>query len=246
MTMDPKTYALLADLNRDFYAAYAGEFARTRRNWPPGFNLILSYLPPGTNVVDLGCGNGRFLAFLVARYWRGSYLGLDNDPHLLSLAQKAAHRPSAVEAAFVQADLLDPAWHTSLAGRHPARIVCLAVLHHIPGRSNRQHFMAGCSALLPPGGLLILSTWQFLSAERLRARILPWTTVDLSSEDVEPGDYLVAWGEGAAGHRYCASIDESELSSLATEADLARVAAFRADGKEGNLNLYGVFVKRDA
>jgi SAM-dependent methyltransferase len=246
MTMDPKTCALLADLNRHFYAAFASDFDRTRRGWPRGFDLILSYLPPGTNVLDLGCGNGRLLAFLVARGWHGSYLGLDNDPRLLSLAQEIAHRASAVEAAFVQADLLDPAWRTTLVGRHPTRIVCLAVLHHIPGRRNRRNFVAGCSALLPPGGLVILSTWQFLSAERLRSRILPWATAGLSSKDVEPGDYLVAWGEGAPGHRYCASIDEAELSALATETGLTPVDTFRADGKEGNLNLYGIFVKRDA
>jgi 2-polyprenyl-3-methyl-5-hydroxy-6-metoxy-1,4-benzoquinol methylase len=245
MTMDPKTLTLLADLNREFYAAFAGEFARTRRGWPPGFDRILPYLPPGTNVLDLGCGNGRFLAFLAARHWHGSYLGLDNDRHLLSLAQEATPHSSAIEAAFLQADLLDPAWGSGLAGRLPARIVCLAVLHHIPGLDTRQHFLANCSALLPPDGLLILSTWQFLSAKRLLARIVPWTAVGLSSGDVEPGDYLVAWGEGAAGHRYCASIDEPELISLATEVGLVRVDTFRADGKEGNLNLYGVFVKRD-
>jgi len=240
--MDPKTCAFLADLNRDFYAAFAEDFARTRRGWPPGFDIILAYLPSGTNVLDLGCGNGRLLAFLGAREWHGRYLGVDNDPHLLSLAQEAAHRCPTVESAFLQADLLkDLTWRTNLTGSPPARIVCLAVLHHIPGRNNRVRFMAGCTALLPPGGLLILSTWQFLGADRLRARILPWTTVGLRSEDVEIGDYLLAWGEGAAGHRYCASIDEPELSALAAQAGLARIDTFRADGKEGNLNLYGVF-----
>jgi tRNA (uracil-5-)-methyltransferase TRM9 len=247
MTMDPKTCAFLADLNRDFYAAFAGDFARTRRGWPPGFDVILAYLPPGTNVVDLGCGNGRFLAFLGARGWHGRYLGVDNDPHLLSLAQEAGQLCSTVESVFLQADLLeDLTGRTRLAGYPPDRIVCLAVLHHIPGRSNRARFMAGCATLLPPDGLLILSTWQFLGADRLRSRILPWTTVGLHPEDVETGDYLLAWGEGAAGHRYCAAIDEAELSLLAAEAGLARVKTFRTDGKEGNLNLYGVFLKRQA
>jgi 2-polyprenyl-3-methyl-5-hydroxy-6-metoxy-1,4-benzoquinol methylase len=246
MTMNLKTCALLADLNRAFYATFAGDFARTRRGWPPGFDLILSYLAPGANVLDLGCGNGRFLDFLAARGWHGSYLGVDNDPQLLNLANAAASCSPAVEAAFLQVDLLDPAWAASLAGRRPDRIVCLAVLHHIPGRGNRERFVAGCAALLPPGGLLILSTWQFLGADRLRARILPWTTIGLSSEDVEPGDYLLAWGEGAMGHRYCASINQADLCALASEVGLARTEAFHADGKEGNLNLYGIFVKREA
>jgi tRNA (uracil-5-)-methyltransferase TRM9 len=246
MTMDLKTCALLADLNRTFYATFAGDFARTRRGWPPGFDLILSYLPPGANVLDLGCGNGRFLAFLAARGWRGSYLGVDNDPQLLNLAHEVAPHSPAVEASFLQADLLDPAWPATLAGKRPNRIICLAVLHHIPGRSNRKRFVTGCAALLPPGGLLILSTWQFLSADRLRARILPWATIGLSSEDVEPGDYLLAWGQGGMGYRYCASIDQTELCAMAAEAGLTHTKAFYADGKEGNLNLYGIFVRREA
>jgi tRNA (uracil-5-)-methyltransferase TRM9 len=245
--MDPKTCKLLADLNRAFYSAFAGEFARTRRSWPPGFDLILPYVPPGANVLDLGCGNGRFLAFLAAREWHGRYLGVDNDPHLLSLAREVAHHCSGIESAFLQVDLTDDlAWRTSLAGSPPVRIICLAVLHHIPGRGNRARLLAGCAALLPPSGLLILSTWQFLGAQRLRDRILPWATVGLRPEDVEAGDYLLAWGEGAAGHRYCAAIDEAELGALAAEAGLARVDTFRADGKEGNLNLYGVFARHDA
>jgi SAM-dependent methyltransferase len=245
--MDQKTCSFLADLNQNFYALFAADFARTRRGWPPGFDLILAYLPPATNVLDLGCGNGRLLSFLGERGWRGRYTGVDNDPHLLSLAQEQALAYSSIESAFLRADLLDEAsWRAGLAVSRPARIVCLAVLHHIPGRDNRARFISSCAALLPPEGLLILSTWQFLGADRLRDRILPWATVGLRSEEVEAGDYLLAWGEGAAGRRYCASIDKPELDALADAAGLEGVDAFRADGKEGNLNLYGVFVCRNA
>jgi tRNA (uracil-5-)-methyltransferase TRM9 len=242
--MDLKTCLLLAELNRTFYASFAGDFARTRRNWPPGFDLILSYLPPGANVMDLGCGNGRFLAFLSAHGWQGSYLGVDNDTHLLSLARDAGQRSPGIEASFLQADLIDPAWSASLAGSSPDCIVCLALLHHIPCRHNRRRFMAGCASLIPPGGLLILSTWQFLSSDRLRAKILPWQTIGLDSSEVEPGDFLLSWGEGAAGCRYCAFIDPDELHALAIGAELDPVLSAYSDGRERNLNLYGVFVKR--
>jgi tRNA (uracil-5-)-methyltransferase TRM9 len=244
--MDLKICTLLADLNSAFYATFADDFARTRRGWPPGFDLILSYLPPGANVLDLGCGNGRFLAFLAARGWRGSYLGMDNDSQLLSLAREVAVRSPEIGTSFVRADLMDAAWPAGVAGLQPDRIACLAVLHHIPGRSNRERFIAACAALLPPAGMLILSTWQFMSAERLRSRILPWAAVGLESGDVEPGDYLLAWGKGASGQRYCASIGQAELCTLAAHAGLTPVESFSSDGKEGNLNLYGIFVKRDA
>lgn len=244
--MDSKTCKLLADLNRGFYSAFADDFARTRRGWPPGFDLILSYLAPGANVLDLGCGNGRFAAFLAARGWRGGYLGVDNDPHLLGLARAAAPPWPGGDAAFSQADLLDPVWPKNISGTQPDCIVCLAVLHHIPGRRNRVRFLSGCAELLAADRLLVLSTWQFLGSGRLRSRILSWSTIELDSTDVEPGDYLISWGKEAAGRRYCAAIDAAELTALATEAGLALVDSFFSDGKEGNLNLYGVFEKRGA
>jgi hypothetical protein len=95
--------------------------------------------------------------------------------------------------------------------------------------------------LLTPGGTLIVSVWQFLSSPRLQRRILPWSTTGLRNEDVDPGDYLLSWGEGAAGHRYCAAIDEANLCELTTRAGLATVETFYADGHEGNLSLYGIF-----
>lgn len=244
--MDTETCQRLADLNRAFYARFADDFARTRRGWPPGFDLILPYLPPGANVLDLGCGNGRLLAFLAARGWRGDYLGADSSSKLLERARQVASQVTNMATNFVPLDLLTPNWPTYLPSWHVDRIVCLAVLHHIPGRSNRERFVAGCSALLPPGGLLILSTWQFISADRLRARILPWTTIGLGSADVEPGDYLLSWGEGATGQRYCASIDREQVKHLAAMAGLECMDTFYADGREGNLNLYGVFSKRDS
>jgi SAM-dependent methyltransferase len=243
--VDLKTCTLLAELNRTFYAAFAGEFARTRRGWPPGFNLILSYLPPGANVLDLGCGNGRLLAFLAGRGWHGRYVGADNDPQLLSLARNVSLDSPAIAASFLQVDLMEPDWTARLAGSQPDHVVCLAVLHHIPGCHNRERFVADCASLLPAGGTLILSTWQFMSSSRLRARILPWSTIGLGSGDVEPGDYLLSWGEGPAGRRYCASIDTPELGALASDAGLTLVESFFSDGKEQNLNLYGIFVKRD-
>jgi SAM-dependent methyltransferase len=243
--MDLKTCAALAELNRAFYAKFAADFARTRRGWPPGFERILPYLRPIANVLDLGCGNGRLLAFLAAAGWRGRYVGVDSSPELLAVAAECApsHHENVILISFLHADLQSAEWPAQLRGYLPDAITALAVLHHIPGAANRGRFLAQCAGLLPAGGLLILSTWQFASTPRLRARILPWETIGLKGEDVEPGDHLMAWGEGAAGQRYCAAINEETLYGLAAEAGLAPVETFYADGHEGNLNLYGVFMR---
>jgi hypothetical protein len=121
-------------------------------------------------------------------------------------------------------------------------LACLAVLHHIPGHAHRRRFLSECAGLLSPTGVLILSTWQFLEAARLRSHILPWETVGLDPRRVEAGDYLLSWGAGAPGRRYCAALDRTSLDALAEEAGLRPLAHYMADGREGNLNLYGVYV----
>lgn len=270
--MEDLVRSALAELNSAFYARFADDFARTRRGWPPGFERILPYLRPAANVLDVGCGNGRLLAFLTERGWRGRYLGLDSSAQLLSVAsgnteagprqapasastgsaddqrscREGRGMPSPVlpvpsSARFVQANLLHRDWPLHVGAFSPDAIACLAVLHHIPGAAYRARLVKECAGLLSSAGLLILSSWQFLSVPRLQTRLLPWATVDLRDEDVERGDCLVAWGAGAAGRRYCAAIDRAALCGLAGEAGLSPVETFYADGREGNLNLYGVF-----
>lgn len=263
--MNSETCTALLQLNRRFYVQFAGDFARTRRSWPPGFDRILPHLWPAANVADLGCGNGRLLSFLAERGWRGRYLGVDSSEELLAIAAAEAPSDAAIHAHFHHAELawLDglnrPAAPLALAPPSPPRdwgdweggwgqwdaVTALAVLHHIPGKAHRAGLLAACADLLRPGGVLVVSTWQFLTAARLNTRILPWELAGIRPEEVEPGDYLLPWGAAAAGQRYCAAINAEALDELAISArtGLAHEATFYADGHEGNLNLYGVFRK---
>jgi 2-polyprenyl-3-methyl-5-hydroxy-6-metoxy-1,4-benzoquinol methylase len=247
--MNPDTCAALLDLNRRFYAQFAGDFSRTRRSWPPGFSRILPYLQQAANVIDVGCGNGRLLAFLADAGWRGDYCGVDSSEALLAVAAEQPAEKAGITSRFRRAELTtcdsyQPlAWADQLGRDRWDAVAALAVLHHIPGATQRARLLAACADLLRPGGILMASTWQFLSATRLSRRIQPWESAGLRSEDVEPGDYLLPWGENAAGQRYCAAIDEETLQRLAQAADLTPLEFFFSDGHERNLNLYGVFQK---
>jgi hypothetical protein len=81
-----------------------------------------------------------------------------------------------------------------------------------------------------------------MTSERLRKRIVHGKRFVYGN----PAgiDYLVSWGEGAAGLRYCAFIDEQALTTMAADAGLTCTETFFSDGREGNLNLYGVFTAR--
>ncbi len=230
-------------LNRQFYARFAGDFARTRRSWPPGFDRILPYLQGASNVLDLGCGNARLLAFLGASNWQGTYTGLDSSENLLAEARSTAQGHPKIPSHFIVADLFSDDWVRAVAEPFDS-LVSLAVLHHIPGIENRRRLLARCADLLPSGRHLIVSTWQFMTSERLRRRIAPWPAAGISEADVEPGDYLMSWGESAPGLRYCAFIDETALTTVAAEVGLSCTATFFSDGHEGNLNLYAIFTAR--
>jgi alkylated DNA repair protein alkB family protein 8 len=240
--MQPHTVSALLALNRQFYSQFGGDFAATRRSHPPGYDRILPYLETATNVLDLGCGSGRLLAYLARRGWRGRYVGVDRSEPLLAEAARLPLGQAGIQSAFVGADLFDDRWvdRVRAEGSFDA-VVSLAVLHHIPGAANRSRFLSLCAQLLPPGRPLILTTWQFMASERLRRRLVPWERTGISVDDLEPGDYLVGWGEGSPGARYCAMIEEDALINMAAGAGLDVVEIFYSDGHEGRLNLYAIF-----
>lgn len=245
--MPPETVAALLALNRQFYDQFGGDFAATRRSHPPGYDRILPYLQRATNVLDAGCGSGRLLAYLARQGWSGRYLGVDGSRRLLEEAATTPLGGTRIDARFILADLFEESWLAAARDAAPFdAVVSLAVLHHIPGAANRANFLRRLASQLSRRAPLILTTWQFLASERLRRRIVPWERSGLRAEELEPGDYLVGWGEGSPGARYCAAIDEAALTDMAARAGLDVIETFASDGHEGRLNLYAVFEGRTA
>ena len=95
--------------------------------------------------------------------------------------------------------------------------------------------------LLKPNGKFILSNWQFLNSEKLKARIQPWSRIGLSDEDVDAGDYLLDWRSGGEGLRYAHHFSAEELLGLAEQVGFKVEAEFLSDGENGRLGLYQVW-----
>ncbi len=234
----------LLDLNRQFYTIVGDEFDRTRQSLPAGMvalaQRVATSLPASGRVLDAGCGNGRFARALAEAGVQAAYTGLDGDARLLALAAEQTAGLASLSCRFAQVDLARSGW-TAAAGDAPYDVVvCLAVLHHFPGYVLRRRVLAEMAGLLAPGGLLALSTWQFLSVSRFVDRGVTWESVGLNEADVEPGDALLTWNQGAQAVRYVHNLDLAEVTQLAADCDLAVVETFRADGKEGNLNLFAI------
>jgi len=235
--MDDMSAEKLLELNRRFYNKLADPFADSRHQPAPGFSRLLAYLPEGyDSVLDVGCGEGRFGRFLAEEGFDGAYRGIDFSEKLLVAA--AARLPADLDSAFRVRNLAAEGALDGL-GRF-SLIACLAVLQHVPGRERRARLLREMGEHLQPEGRLFLSTWQFLDSPRQREKIVPWEEAGLDPAVLEPDDYLLTWRSGGFGLRYVVYINAAETERLATEAGLRIVDSFRADGREGDLNLYTV------
>lgn len=242
--MHPAVQQQLLALNQQFYAVVADEFDRTRQGLPEGMitlaRLLRARLPSPARILDVGCGNGRFARALAESGVTATYTGIDGDERLLELAAAQTGSLTGLSCRFAHADLAQTTWLDATTDSPYDAVVSLAVLHHVPGYELRQRIVCEMTTLLATGGLLALSTWQFLSANRFAQRMLSWREIGLSELDVEPGDALLPWNQGMTAVRYVHHLDLAEVERLVTAAGLQIVDSFRADGKEGNLNLFVV------
>ncbi|HSO13393.1 MAG TPA: class I SAM-dependent methyltransferase [Anaerolineales bacterium] len=238
--MDSDIAARLLEINREFYTRFGDSFSATRHRIQPGVRRVLEMVKGDEDILDLGCGNGWFARELAERGHRGSYLGVDFSRPLL---RDAESRPMNFSAKFMQVDLTQLSMFSdqlSVTGKW-SLVTSFAALHHIPPRELRLNVLETIHQLLKPDGLFIHSNWQFLNSEKLKSRIQDWSKAGLSSDDVDPNDYLLDWRGGGEGLRYVHHFDEGELSGLAQATGFQVRDVFYSDGKTGDLGLYGIW-----
>lgn len=252
--MNAKTALALNALNRSFYGDHAEEFSGTREAPWPGWLRLLSAIErndpgAGLDVLDVGCGNGRFARFLAENLPLGRerihYLGVDASAAMLERAGALVLPLASTE--YRLWDLLEAPLQEGLASRNFSLTVLFGLLHHVPGALRRRTLVQEAAHSLRPGGLLAFTCWQFERIGRLRDKAIPWEEFNLTAdlpidvEELEPGDRLLPWGDQGNSVRYCHFADEEETTRLAEGLPLELVETYSADGREGNLNRYFIF-----
>lgn len=219
----------LIELNRIFYEKNAKEFSSTRNyyweGWHKALEIVKLQSPKIKNVLDVGCGNGRFLRFLKDNLEDFTYLGIDHSSSFIADCQL---RFTDENTYFMRFDLANDDF-TKIANEKYDLISLIAVLHHIPGSSNRIELIQQISGLLKPRGILILTFWDFLRGDRMRNRLFPWSLSIFDKKDLEDGDHLLKWSDSSDTQRYCHYFSEEEKQSVIQNSSLRLLSRYSAD-----------------
>ncbi len=240
-------------MTRAFYARWAASFAASRDHpWPgwtaclPQIGRLVAQSGPAPALLDLACGNLRFLDFLQDRFpatpW--TCFGVDAEAGMAP-AGRQIQTLDIMEALF--ADDLS----TRLRNPVVDLGVCFGFLHHVPLQEARRGLVKALVDQTRPQGLVILTAWQFARDEAARRKAEAATRRARRSQapiSLDEGDYLLGWQGDEATPRYCHSFSETEIDDLVAAVDgRARlIGRFRADGRTGQMNTYLILQKEGA
>jgi SAM-dependent methyltransferase len=221
----------------NLYTTYAKQFSDSRQApWKGWFNLISKFKIQNSklSILDLGCGNGRFLKFLMDQHIQvEKYVGLDNSSELLEIAQNQFNLPN-IE--FINLDLEDN-WIKDIKNDSFDLITVFGVVHHLHTFEQRRAILEESTKLLSINGILCVTYWQFLEIERYKDKII-W---DKSQQELN--NYTMYFGDEKA-ERFChfTSIDEIEKLEEGLQLDI--IDTYKSDGKENDQNIYRVYKRK--
>lgn len=219
------------------YKELATKFSNSRaypwKGWEKVSKLIKQEFNSPISILDLGCGNGRFLDFLLSEKIEiSNYLGVDNSSELLKIADRRFDQ-EYVDFLFTD---LEHDWvneienHKHSLGNKELKydfISVFGVMHHIESHSKRVELLLNAKKLLKPNGIIFVTYWQFGKYERFLNK----------AESLGNNDYNLPFNEIEAA-RFCHFTDEKEAGTLEKESGVELVDSFYSDGSDSQLNLY--------
>ncbi len=209
--MEKATAKKITDEVRSGYDGIAASFSATRNRPWPEMTELLELVKPGDRVLDVGCGNGRALAALGGK--AVDYVGVDASGKLIDIARHAHAGPLAE-------------FHVTDAAKLPFDdadfdvVMLFAVMHHVPGRELRSQAMCEAYRVLRPGGILLMTNWNFWQP-RFWKIFFRSVESKLRGSGLDWGDVRVPWRGGGERHdRYCHAFTLHGIRQLAESTGL--------------------------
>lgn len=156
------------------YDTIAEEFHHSRYALWPCVTQFLDTLPEKSVVLDVGCGNGKYLS-----YRAGDLVmhGCDTCQTLINISRQR-HPP----AILTRADCLDLPYPESTFDA----VISIAVMHHLSTSDRRSQFMSEIHRVLKPGAPALITTWASTMNDPRKENA--WTSASVNSND-----YFVPW-----------------------------------------------------
>jgi alkylated DNA repair protein alkB family protein 8 len=207
----------------DLYNAIAPHFSSTRYAPWPAVEIFLNDLPAGSLVLDIGCGNGKYMQVNKAL----TTIGSDTSLGLLSICAEKGYN-------IAVADGVRLPFKTEIADA----VLNIAVMHHISTLDRRLALIRELFRIAKPQATIFIQAWAFEQGPDSRRTFdkqdvfVPW---NLQSRFIQPSasagtdssgteavmDPLVAAGgeiDATKGmvvfQRYCHMYKEGELEGL--------------------------------
>ena len=121
--------------------------------WPhPGEVLAKLGIQPGTDAVDLCCGDGLFTVPLAGMTRR--VVAIDLDPEMLELARARAAAAGVKNCGFIAGDAYD------LARLVPAPVDLVLIANTFHGVPDQARLVHAVVAVLRPGGRFVVVNWH--------------------------------------------------------------------------------------
>lgn len=131
------------------YEQIAGHFSTTRHKPWPKVVEFMQGVPPGSVVMDLGCGNGKN----ILRRDDIVQIAGERSSGLLSECKEHIHGIGAADC--VRLDLL----HAMLRDDTADIVICIAVIHHFSSQARRLQAVSTIHRLLRKGGRALITVW---------------------------------------------------------------------------------------
>lgn len=246
--MNKESENKIIELNKDFYKITSSTFSKSRNYTWSGWEVLLKYITENgyntNNVLDLACGNGRFVESLKKHSEDFNYLGIDADDFLLEEAKK---KYKSQKVKFLKLDLMNSAELSNINnfGKFDL-IVMFGFMHHVPSTQKRVELFNIANSLLSEEGLFCFSVWDFPGKkyeERVNKNEIA-KELDFTDSLIDKNDYLLDWREGKRAYRFAHYYTETEINELLSQTNYEQIHAFAADGRDSKSNRYFVLKKK--
>lgn len=227
--MTEETSKKLLELTAESYKKISRPFSDTRNRVWTDCTAFEHVVKRGARVLDVGCGNGKLVPWLMER-GVSSYVGIDLNPNFIKIA---SDRYADSHVAFVEGDLLTLDEYKALRGKSFDVVLCIAVLHHLPSESMRVKALTNLKQRVAQGGVVCMTNWnlfQIFGASKSvwkYARARKKTGDDRLYADLSWRDLLTHWKSGEVDEvLYYYAYTARELENLFRKAGFTSVTCW--------------------